>query len=359
MFSIVTIAWSTSTPTESARPPSVIRLSVSPRICRMITELRIDSGMVSAITSVLRQLPRNSSTSAAVRPAAISASVTTPTTAALTKIDWSNSVLTEISLGICAAAVGSSARRLDMMSSVEAPPFFSTDSSTPRWPSWRTMLVCGAKPSRTKPTSPMVVVAPLTVRIGRSLSAAMVSVEPLRRNVYSVAPNLAVPDGRIRFCTFSAATTSAGDRPRACIALVSRSIETSLDLPPYGNGIATPGMLTSCGRRMLTAASNTDCSGSVWLDRPSCTTGMLEAEYLITSGGVMPGGSCFNCACSIAVTCASAVWMLALGWKKILMTAMPGSVCDSMCSMSDTVVVRLRSFVEVMRWPISWADMPV
>ena len=25
-----------------------------------------------------------------------------------------------------------------------------------------------------------------------------------------------------------------------------------------------------------------------------------------------------------------AVWMLALGWKKILMTAMPASVCDSM-----------------------------
>ena len=78
MFSMVTMAWSTSTPTDSARPPSVIRLSVSPRICRMITEVRIDSGIVSAITSVLRQLPRNSSTSAAVRPAAISASIATP-----------------------------------------------------------------------------------------------------------------------------------------------------------------------------------------------------------------------------------------------------------------------------------------
>jgi hypothetical protein len=35
------------------------------------------------------------------------------------------------------------------MSSVDAPPFLSTDSSTPRAPSWRTMLVCGEKPSRT------------------------------------------------------------------------------------------------------------------------------------------------------------------------------------------------------------------
>ncbi len=135
MFSIVTMAWSTSTPTERARPPSVIRFSVSPSTCRMITEVRIDSGIVSAITSVLRQLPRNSNTSAAVRPAAIRASITTPTTAALTKTDWSNSVLTVISLGMTSDALGSSARRLDMMSSVDAPPFLSTDSSTPRWPS--------------------------------------------------------------------------------------------------------------------------------------------------------------------------------------------------------------------------------
>ena len=41
----------------------------------MITEVRIDSGIVSAMISVLRQLPRNSSTIAAVRPAAISASI--------------------------------------------------------------------------------------------------------------------------------------------------------------------------------------------------------------------------------------------------------------------------------------------
>jgi hypothetical protein len=31
MFSMVTIAWSTRMPTESASPPRVIRLSVSPR----------------------------------------------------------------------------------------------------------------------------------------------------------------------------------------------------------------------------------------------------------------------------------------------------------------------------------------
>src|ERR1700712_637745 len=145
----------------------------------------------------------------------------------------------------------------------------------------------------------MLVVTPPAVRTGRSLRAAMVSVEPLRGTVYSVEPNLAVPEGRIRFCRLMALTTSDGERPRACSARVSRSTEITGLLPPYGNGIAAPGIVISWGRRMLTAASNIDCSGSVGLDSASWITGMLEAEYLMISGGVMPGGSCFSCACSI------------------------------------------------------------
>ncbi len=85
---------------------------------------------------------------------------------------------------------------------------------------------------------------------------------------------------------------------------------------------------------------------------------MLDAEYLMTSGGVMPGGSWRSWACSIATTCAIAVWMFAVGWKKTLMIVMPASDVDSMCSMSLTVVVRLRSFCAAMRWPISWAGRP-
>jgi hypothetical protein len=63
---------------------------------------------------------------------------------------------------------------------------------------------------------------------------------------------------------------------------------------------------------------------------------MLDAEYLMTSGGVMPGGSWRSWACSIATTCAIAVWMFAVGWKKTLMIVMPFSDVDSMCSMSLT-----------------------
>jgi hypothetical protein len=159
----------------------------------------------------------------------------------------------------------------------------------------------------------MYVVAPLTVRTGRSLSPSIASGDPFIRTVYSVAPNFAVPDGRIRFWVLIALTTSAGERPRACSACVSRSTEITRFLPPYGNGIATPGIVISCGRNTLIAASNSDCSGRVGLARPSCTTGMLDAEYLITSGGVMPGGNWRTCVCSAATTCAIAVWMFAVG----------------------------------------------
>ena len=146
---MVTIAWSTRMPTESASPPSVMRLSVSPSAYSTRMEARIDSGMVRPMISVLRQLPRNSSTIAAVSAAARMASNTTPFTAAFTNTDWSNSGVILMSSGIVCAAMGSMARMFDTMSSVEAPPFFSTDSSTPRTPSWRTTLVCGEKPSRT------------------------------------------------------------------------------------------------------------------------------------------------------------------------------------------------------------------
>jgi hypothetical protein len=201
-------------------------------------------------------------------------------------------------------------------------------------------------------------VVPLVVRSGSSFRPCTLSGEPFMRTAYSVPPSLAVPAGSTRFCTLMAFTTSAGAIPRACSAGRSRSTEITRLLPPYGNGTATPGMVMSCGRSTLTAASNSDCSGSVLLDRPSWMTGMLDAEYLMTSGGVMPGGSWRSCACMMDTTCASAVWMLASGWKKTLMMATPASDCDSMCSMSLTVVVRLRSLCAVMRWPISCADSP-
>ena len=71
MFSIATVASSTRMPTASARPPSVMMLIVSPSALSAMIELRIDSGIDTAMISVLRQLPRKTRIISAVRHAAI------------------------------------------------------------------------------------------------------------------------------------------------------------------------------------------------------------------------------------------------------------------------------------------------
>ena len=87
MFSMVTVASSTRMPTASASPPRVMMLMVSPSADRQMMEARIDSGMETAMMSVLRQLPRNSRIMSAVSAAAITASRTTPEMAARTNSD--------------------------------------------------------------------------------------------------------------------------------------------------------------------------------------------------------------------------------------------------------------------------------
>ena len=92
MFSISTVASSTRMPTASAIPPSVIVLSVWPS---SLQDERSTSGSTAGSrrrrSACCRQLPRNSRIISAVSPAAIAASLSTPSTAARTKTDWSNS----------------------------------------------------------------------------------------------------------------------------------------------------------------------------------------------------------------------------------------------------------------------------
>ncbi len=87
MFSISTVASSTRMPTASASPPSVMMLIVSPSALSVMIEIRIDSGIETAMISVLRQLPRNTRIISAVRHAAMSASRSTPSIDARTNSD--------------------------------------------------------------------------------------------------------------------------------------------------------------------------------------------------------------------------------------------------------------------------------
>ena len=116
-------------------------------------DARIESGIETAMITVLRQLPRKSRIISAVSTAAITASRTTPSIDARTNSDWS-AELPDLELGRqLGDRAASAALTRSMMSSVDALPVFSTVSSAARWPSTRTMLVCGGKPSRTCATS--------------------------------------------------------------------------------------------------------------------------------------------------------------------------------------------------------------
>jgi hypothetical protein len=87
MFSIATVASSTRMPTARARPPSVMMLMVSPSALSTMMDVRIDSGIETAMMIVLRQLPRKTRIMIAVRHAAITASRTTPEMDARTNTD--------------------------------------------------------------------------------------------------------------------------------------------------------------------------------------------------------------------------------------------------------------------------------
>ena len=57
----------------------------------------------------------------------------------------------------------------------------------------------------------------------------------------------------------------------------------------------------------------------------------------------MPGGRSLRTVCEAAVICASAALMLTFGWKIHLDDAVAGSDCDSICSMSLTCALSVRS----------------
>ncbi len=211
---MVTVESSTNMPTASARPPSVIVFSVSPRKYSTTSDDRIASGIEIITTSVDRQEPRKIRIISAVRPAAIAPSRSTPFTEFVTNIDWSNSSLTLSPAGAAARIACSALFTPLTTASVEALPFLITLSSTARWPSSRTMFCCTSDPSRTWATSFKRMVAPLTNLTGIKLRSSIEAGVALVRTVYWMSPIFAVPDGSVRFCVLTAFTMSSGVNPR-------------------------------------------------------------------------------------------------------------------------------------------------
>ena len=87
MFSITTVPLSTRMPIASAKPPSVMVLSVCPVRSMNSTAVMIDSGMAARMIRDRRTLPRNRMMTSAVRAAAMQALSNTLLSAALTNTD--------------------------------------------------------------------------------------------------------------------------------------------------------------------------------------------------------------------------------------------------------------------------------
>ena len=69
----------------------------------------------------------------------------TPLMAARTKMDWSPMGVILSSLGTVGCDAGQQILDCPRRLRVEAVPDLRMVRSTPRWPSWRTMLVCGMR----------------------------------------------------------------------------------------------------------------------------------------------------------------------------------------------------------------------
>ena len=132
VFSMVTVESSTNMPTASARPPSVIVFSVSPRKYSTTSDDRIASGIEIITTSVERQEPRKTRIISAVRPAAMAPSRSTPLTELVTNTDWSNSSLIFSPAGAAARIACRACFTPLTTASVEALPFLITLSRTER-----------------------------------------------------------------------------------------------------------------------------------------------------------------------------------------------------------------------------------
>ena len=253
MFSIATVASSTRMPTASARPPSVMMLIVSPSAPSAMTDARIDSGIETAMITVLRQSPRKSRIIDRRQARGDQRLAQHALMAARTNSDWSNSCGDRAAPGgsdACARSMTS----LDARHDVERGGGAGLVDAHQR-----AALAVGAHDVglRREAVADVRDVAhvdrrAVDVLIGRSLSSAIVCGLPFISTAYSSEPIFAVPDGRIRFCAL--------DRGRRCpratdpwpaARLGSRSTEISRCLPPYGNGTAAPCTVASCVRMKL------------------------------------------------------------------------------------------------------------
>ena len=200
----------------------------------------------------------------------------------------------------------------------------------------------------------------LTALIGRSFSSCTRVGLLFRSTSYSNCPIFEVPDGRIRFCCADRVHHIGGrkslglqqvgpdvDHHLALLAAVGIRNRRALHGGERGSNVV--------GREVEKLLLGEPFAGKRELQDGHARSVVDQDERRRGARRHLADGGAAPC----AVTCATAISIFTLGWKKILTMLRPFTVCDSMCSMSLTVVVRLRSNCVVMRSSISSAFRPV
>jgi len=298
MFSTSMIASSTTSPIAMARPPSVSVFSVMPIRCNTPTATSSDSGIAVSELNAVRRLNRK-------------ANSTTATSAAPSSSEWSmlrieasmkfagrkmRSCNTTPSAAIAGFISASAFSSPSVTSSVLAPYWLETISTTPGSPSIAASPTFGSGPSWTRATSFIRTVTPLWCASITSPSSAAVSDCPSAWSTMRCVSFSTKPAPRNPVEARAAARTSPIESWNAASLSATTRICNCRTSPPNTTALDTPGTPSSRGRSVQSANVRRSICERLSEVSPTAST-RLAADVrgaitgVFTSWGISPDSS--------------------------------------------------------------------
>ena len=297
MFSRTTMASSISNPMQSESAISVSALSVKPKAYSAMKVATTEIGSVSAVITVLRHDARNRKTMMTVSTPPSMMVRLTPSTLAFTYFDWSERMVSSMSLGRSFFKRSIAALTPTPTSTVLLPRTLSMSRLIARTPSMRAKLVCSLLPSTMVATSPSRTCRPsrrATTRLAKSDTCLK---RASTRTDLSFWPIVMLPTGASILSLRSAASNWSTPMRRARSLATSGSIWISRVEEPLILTVATP--VTFSMRRRMTSSTMYDRSGSVRVFEvtPSDTTARSSSRFACETKGSLasfgkPGRIC-------------------------------------------------------------------
>ncbi len=295
MFSTSMTASSTTTPSATARPPSVMVLILRPMAFIAITAVIKDSGMLTKEISTVFRLPMNRNRMTAISAAPITRSSVMPLSAVSMKLagrcrfeaymttPWA------FNAGSRSCSAASTSR---VTFSVLAPYCDAVVTSTPGRPMMTASPKSGAGASVTWATSPIWTTAPPVLGISVEAMSAVVAAwafgtTRIRCSEVSIKPP---PDREDEVCV--ALTTSSRLRSRAASAVGSTRTSSRRTSPPKTTARATPGTASRRGRIVHCTRSRSAFGSSLSETKPILSKSMVDEVRGATTGRPTPDGNC-------------------------------------------------------------------